>query len=788
MSTGEGVSAPKNVVDFEGLLQLIERLWGFRELRPLQEPAMRAFIEGRDSLVVLPTGGGKSLCYQAPAAYLAELGFGPTVVVSPLIALMKDQVDGLRELGIDAAQLDSSLSPEDRRQVIADLRAHRLAMLFVSPERLIGGGEEFAGLLREVGVRAFAIDEAHCISQWGHDFRPEYRQLARLKEMFPGAAVHGFTATATVQVRRDITEQLQLSDPEILVGNFDRPNLTYRVLPRRDLFEQIHEVLERHDGEAGIIYCMRRKDVDEIAKALSETKGLNRKVFGYHAGMTPDQRRRVQEAFIEEECDLIVATIAFGMGIDRSNIRFVLHAGMPKSIEAYQQETGRAGRDGLEAECVLLYSAQDGMTWRYLLERSVEEALNRTASEGEAAPIKIDPRFVPAAMKHIDEMDRFARGAACRHKALVEYFGQAYEGPDDAAADPRGVRGCGACDMCLGDTTAVPDSTVIAQKILSAVARTEQRFGVAHVISVLRGENTDGIRKWGHEKLSVYGLLRTYLKGEVRDFIYQLIGQDVLAQEDLALANGYTAAILKLNAASIAVMKSQRDVRLVQIVRKSATEARKTRGQEVSWEGVDHELFDVLRGARKHLASSRGVPPYQIFSDATLRELARVRPSTMQNFRLIYGIGQKKLEDFGQRFLTLIVDHCKSRTLSTDVAASVPRAASKTAGGAVLRPISLRPNEPKEKARQFFRQGASIDKVVQQTGRARATITEYLAEWIEAERPAAITPWVPDTTYQQVQSVARQIGMDKLKPLFLGLGETISYDQIRLVVAHLKSR
>jgi ATP-dependent DNA helicase RecQ len=785
----------------EELLALIEKTWGYRTLRPLQQPAMQAFIDRRDSLVVLPTGGGKSLCYQAPAIYLSQLGQGPTVVVSPLIALMKDQVDSLRELGVAAAQLDSSLSQEDRRQVAADLRAGRIHLLFVSPERLVGGGDGggwFQNLLRESGVQTFAIDEAHCISHWGHDFRPEYRQMARLKELFPGAAVHAFTATATTQVREDIAAQLGLEEPELLVGNFDRPNLTYRILPRRDMYAQIHEVLERHPNEAGIIYCLRRKDVDEIAGTLAETKTLNRKVAGYHAGMTPDQRRRVQEAFIEEECDLIVATIAFGMGIDRSNIRFVLHTGMPKSIEAYQQETGRAGRDGLEAECVLLYSAQDAMTWKSLIEKSVGDA----GSTG----VPIDPKFVPSALKHIDDMDRFARGATCRHKALVEYFGQAYELPVASGQWPEGgekeeaggasaglaadqrplTAGCGACDMCLGDTTPVADSNVIAQKILSCVARTEQRFGVGHLISVLRGENTEAVRKWGHEKLSTYGLLAAHSKAELRDFIYQLIGQGALAQENLVLSSGHTAGIMKLNNASVEVLKGRKDVRLVQIVRKSATEARKTRGGEVSWEGVDKELFEALRNARKELATERSVPPYVIFSDATLRDLARMRPTTLENFRLVYGIGENKLKEFGPRFVGLIRAYCGENGVGGDVMTSPPRKADPPA--IHPRPAASRPNGPREQAFAMFRRGAPLEDVVQETGRARATITEYLAEWIAAERPATIGPWVPEAVYRQVEAVARQVGTERLKPIFVGLGEGVPYDQIRWVVAHMAGR
>jgi ATP-dependent DNA helicase RecQ len=773
------------------LLALIEKTWGYRALRPLQQPAMEAMLKGRDSLVVLPTGGGKSLCYQAPALYRSLNGLGPTVVVSPLIALMKDQVDSLRSLGVAAAQLDSSLSQDERRQVATDLRNGRLHMLFMSPERLAAGGggadNYFHNMLRDAGVKTFAIDEAHCISHWGHDFRPEYRQLAALKDNFPGSSVHAFTATATTQVRKDIAAQLNLEDPELLVGNFDRPNLTYRILPRRDMYKQIHEVLDRHKNEAGIIYCLRRRDVDEITKTLSETPSLGRKVLGYHAGMSPDGRRRVQEAFIEEECDIIVATIAFGMGIDRSNIRFVLHTGMPKSIEAFQQETGRAGRDGLEAECVLLYSAQDAISWKSLIEKSANEAVS--------AGTAIDPKFIPTALKHIDDMDRFARGATCRHQSLVEYFGQKYIPPippettsDDPATEHSSS--CNACDICLGDTTPVPDATTIAQKILSAIARTDQRFGIGHIISILRGENIDRIRQLGHDQLPTYGLLREYPKTELRDYIYQLIGQGALNQETLVLSSGHSAPILKLNRSSIEVLKGQRQVKLVQIVRKSAEEARKTRGEEISWEGVDHDLFDALRGLRKDIAHERSVPPYVIFSDATLRELARIRPTTMQNFRLIYGIGENKLNDLGPKFVPFVAEHCRAKNLPTDI--FTPRAARPAPAPAhahthesAPRINIARANPHKEQAFAMFRQGASLDEVSQQLARARSTIAEYLCEFIAATRPDTIAAWVPDTVYKQVQQAAREHGRDRLKPLFIALNESVPFDQIRLVLAHL---
>ena len=430
-----------------GLTDLIERQWGFRTLRPLQDQAMRSMLAGRDSLLVLPTGGGKSLCYQAPAAYRG----GTTVVISPLISLMKDQVDSLKANGVPAIQLDSSQTAADRATYESLIRQGEIRLLFVSPERMVL--TDFHRLLQQIDVKALAIDEAHCISHWGHDFRPEYRQLSRLKEFFPSASIHGYTATATERVRRDIVKQLNLKDPDVLVGNFDRPNLTYRILPLHDLNRQVVEVLDRHKKEAGIVYCIRRADVDELADFLQSRKY---KAMPYHAGMSTEDRKATQEAFAAEKCDIVVATVAFGMGIHRSNIRFVLHTGMPKSIEHYQQETGRAGRDGLEAECVLLHSGNDFMTWKWIIEKSASEP-------------GVDPTHLPASIKHLEDMDRYCRGAVCRHRALVQYFDQEYEPAI-----------CGACDICLGDAEEVPDAIVVAQKILSCVARVKESFGVGH--------------------------------------------------------------------------------------------------------------------------------------------------------------------------------------------------------------------------------------------------------------------------------------------------------------------
>ena len=478
---------PAAATMIEQLQAVVQKHWGYGSFRPLQEDAMRAVLDGRDSLLVLPTGGGKSLCYQAPAV----LRGGTTVVISPLIALMKDQVDGLQACGVPAIQLDSSLTPGERANYIQEVRDGAVRLLFVSPERLMM--PEFQSLCREANVKTFAIDGAHCISHWGHDFRPEYRQMSRIKELFPGASVHGYTATATEQVRLDICKQLALTDPLVLVGNFDRPNLTYRVLRRTDPDKQVREVLDRHAGEAGIIYCLSRKDVDETNARLQQ---LGYKSLPYHAGKDGAERTRVQEAFLNEECDLIIATVAFGMGIDRSNIRFVVHLAMPKSIEHYQQETGRAGRDGLEAECVLLHSGKDVLTWRFILEKSAQEK-------------SVAADFLPNAYKHIEDMDNYSRSAICRHRALVQYFGQTY-------AEEM----CGACDLCLGDVEVVADAVVVAQKILSCVARVKERYGVNHVISILRGEDNERVRQYQHDKLSTYGLMKEHPKTVISDWIF----------------------------------------------------------------------------------------------------------------------------------------------------------------------------------------------------------------------------------------------------------------------------
>lgn len=600
------------------VLELLRRHWGFDRLRPLQREAIDAGIHGRDSLVVMPTGGGKSLCYQIPPLLTERLD----LVISPLVALMKDQVDALRAIDYPAAALHSGLDDAERMETFQFLRSGRCRLLFASPERLVQPA--FLELLEHHRVRSVAIDEAHCISHWGHDFRPEYRQLALLRERFPQCSLHAFTATATPRVREDILEQLRLRDPMVLVGVFDRPNLIYRIVPKVSARNQVRDVLARHPGEAAIVYCLSRKETEEMAAFLRESKI---RAEHYHAGMSAEARRRTHDRFSGEAIDVVVATVAFGMGIDRGDVRCVIHAGLPRSIEAYQQETGRAGRDGLPAECVLLYSYADVIRWEELIGRSCDEAIAERPEQTAALQAHLEVQI-----QHVRELARVAGGARCRHAALSEHFGQAL-----------GKESCGACDVCLAEIDAVPDSTTVARKILSTVARTGQRFGAGHIAKVLTASEDEAVLRQGHHALSVYGLLRERKGPAVINLVHQLVDHGLLQRSD----GEYPT--LQLTESGVAVMRGQREVVLREPAAKK--KAKRTVQEASAWGGVDRDLFERLRGLRRRLALERGVPPYMIFGDETLREMARVKPTTLEELAEIKGVGRSKLTSFGEAFV-----------------------------------------------------------------------------------------------------------------------------------------
>ena len=466
-------------------LTKLKKFWGYDAFRPLQREAIDCALQHRDSVVVLPTGGGKSLCFQVPALCESKV----TLVVSPLISLMKDQVDALVRNGIEAASINSTMSSYEKQDVANRIRSGELKLLYLAPERLVQASTiEF---LQKVGVASIAIDEAHCISSWGHDFRADYRQLSHLKEQFPGVSIHAFTATATPKVRLDIASQLKLHDAKILVGSFDRENLRYTVTRRLGLIDQIREIADRHPQQSGVIYCISRKEVESVTATLQH---YGYKAAAYHAGLSDADRAKNQDDFIHSRVHIIIATVAFGMGIDKAAVRFVIHAAMPKSLEAYQQESGRAGRDGLPSECTLLYSGADYVVWSRMQESSLGNA-----------------------KELLDSINAYSTRPACRHQMLVEYFGQKWEQDN-----------CGNCDFCLEKPELYEDSMILAQKVISCVYRVGERFGASHVGRVLSGSRSQRIIDLGHDKLSTHGLLANMPNSEITDVVNQLIAADHL--------------------------------------------------------------------------------------------------------------------------------------------------------------------------------------------------------------------------------------------------------------------
>ncbi len=708
-------------------LEKLKQYWGYDAFRPLQREAIECALAGQDSVVVLPTGGGKSLCYQVPAICKDKVA----VVVSPLISLMKDQVDGLNASGIAAASINSSLSDNEKRLVAHEVETGNLQLLYMAPERLVLPAT--IDFLKRVGVAFFAIDEAHCISSWGHDFRPEYRQLGELKKHFPGVSVHAFTATATERVRADIARQLNLETANTLVGSFDRENLLYRVHRRGDTLTQMREVIDRHKDQAGIVYCISRKEVENVAATLNE---LGYKAKPYHAGLTVGERTNHQDDFINERVDIIVATVAFGMGIDKSNVRFVVHSGMPKSLEAYQQESGRAGRDGLQSECTLLYSGGDLMMWK------------RMQSDPGAGSQEL-----------LEAMYSYCTRNLCRHRMLVEYFGQKFEKSD-----------CGGCDVCLNELQTVPDSLVVAQKIISCVHRVNQRFGVGHVAKVLTGSGAARIRELGHDKLSTYGLLAEHRADTISDWIGQLVGQGFLEKSG-------EYSVLVISATGRAVLRGETTPVLVH-----NNPATKKSARVDDWEGVDRNLFELLRSKRKETAMAKGVPPFVIFHDASLRDMAKLRPSSIDAFERVSGVGEKKVTDYGETFIACILDYCQQHGVPTDQAVAGAMSASTSP-----------PLPPKVKnkvmldAFVLFDQGKSVAEVAAQLDRALSTTGQYLGKYIAARQITDPGRWLPPDKVQTIRKAIDQVGtLERLAPIKELLDDDVSYEEIRIVVDCVK--
>ena len=631
-STPTGPAAPPR-----SARDLLREVFGFAEYRPHQEDVVDHLVAGGDAFVLMPTGGGKSLCYQLPA--MVRQGTG--VIVSPLISLMKDQVDALRAAGVSAAAYNSSLEADEARSVLRALHAGELDLLYVAPETLMTDG--FLARLQGLGadggsVALFAIDEAHCVSQWGHDFRPEYVQLGRLRGLFPGAPIIACTATADPETRDDVRLRLGLSEAAVFVTGFDRPNIRYTVVEKREPLHQLTQFLAGHPGESGIVYCLSRKRTEEVAGRL-RAHGVD--AAAYHAGLPADERRRVQDAFARDEVLVVVATVAFGLGIDKSNVRFVVHYDLPKSVESYYQETGRSGRDGLPAEALLLFGLGDAAVVRSLIEGG-----GRNASPGDE--FERDPERVRIEIHKLNTMVGYADGLSCRREALLGYFGEPYPAP------------CGNCDICL-EPPETFDATEQARMALSCVYRLWERdgfgYGIGYVIDVLRGSENEKIIGRGHDALSTYGIGAELSRDHWQSLLRQLIHRGFLAQ-DIAR---YSA--LRLTEAARPLLRGEETLVLavprtrVPTKKQRVRAAREGRAAELAGMPVDEDLYEALRRLRKQLADEQNVPAYVVFSDAALAEMAARRPATYSQLLEVNGVGKTKLERYGDAFLEVVAEH-----------------------------------------------------------------------------------------------------------------------------------
>jgi len=708
-------------VDLAGTLK---KRFGYEQFRPLQEEIVRDALAGRDVFVLMPTGGGKSLCFQLPAL----MREGLTIVVSPLISLMKDQVDALQTSGIAATYLNSTL---DRREATARWRGlHRgeYRMLYVGPERLML--DAFLERALNWNIAQFAIDEAHCISEWGHDFRPEYRELKKLRKHLPEVPIMALTATATERVRTDIVQQLHLSEPRCYIASFNRPNLTYRVVPKSAPYEQLLGFIRSRPNDSGIVYCASRKSTDSLARNLNED-GVSAKP--YHAGLTTTERTKHQESFLRDDVRVITATIAFGMGINKPNVRFVVHYDLPKNLESYYQETGRAGRDGLPSECVLLFSASDvAKQLHFIDEKSEKEAR--------------------IARAQLQQMVHYAETRECRRATLLEYFGERFS-----------QRPCDGCDNCLQPRETF-DGTLHAQKFLSCVYRIHARhgfgFGLNHVVDILRGADTEMIRQRRHNELSTYGIGR-----DLKRHAWQSVGRELLRLGFIECAPGRFAT-LTLTAAGREVLRNRTPITLTKQV-DIAAEKEKPRAGAIE---CDEVLFEQLRALRRKLADERDVPAYVIFSDVSLREMARNYPTAVGEFRRIPGVGEQKLKDFAQPFLSEIKNYLATnarRTFSDD-------------SPALFRRRRSRLNDSEAETLRLFQSGESVNEIARDRGFVPSTIYGHLSAAIELGKLTERDRFFTATQEKEIAAAFRQAGGTGLVEVAALLGNKYNIGLLRI--------
>lgn len=721
----------KRVVTSPDLAALLKANFGYECFRPLQREIMEDSLAGRDVLAILPTGAGKSLCYQLPA--LARDGL--TLVVSPLIALMKDQVDQLRASGVEATFLNSTLDPAEARERLGGLREGRYKLLYVAPERLMT--QDFLPGLKAWNVTALAVDEAHCISEWGHDFRPEYRRLREVRQALPDIPIIALTATATPRVREDIVGQLELPDPARFLASFNRPNLSYRIEPKVRAPRQVVEFIRSRGEESGIVYCQSRKRAEELAAGLREA-GVS--AVAYHAGLDPGERARNQDAFLRDEVRVVCATVAFGMGINKPDVRFVIHADLPKNVEGYYQETGRAGRDGLPADCLLLYTRGDVAKFQRFIDENPDEQAREVAR------------------LQLAQMADYAESDACRRGGLLAYFGEVW--PKD---------NCGSCDNCLSPREQW-DATIEAQKLLSCALRVRQAqgydVGLKHLVDVLIGSRGEKVLRWGHERLSTYGIGR-----DKSAAVWMEIGRQ-LVRKGLLQTGGDAFPTVGVGQDGLAVLKSRAPVHLARPLAADKPAARQREGDLPCDEG----LFAALRVRRKQLADAAGVPPYVVFSDVSLRHFARQYPANATAFLRIPGVGERKLADYGEAFMAVISGWLEEgnppQAFEPLAAEAAPaRTLPRTLGG---------PSGTMILTLDHWRSGETIDEIATRRGLVRSTIESHLAQAVEAGEPLD-----PRQFYSEEEELEMAAALDgyeeaSLRPVFEHLGGRYSYGKLRM--------
>jgi ATP-dependent DNA helicase RecQ len=707
---------------------LLKQYFGYDEFRSGQKQIIEQILSGKDVLAVMPTGAGKSICFQIPAMMMD----GITIVISPLISLMKDQVDSLSQSGIKAAYINSSLSNLQLDRVISNAMSGMYSLIYVAPERL--ENSDFVALLKNLTVSMVAVDEAHCVSQWGHDFRPSYTKIADMVASLPHRPViAAFTATATPQVKEDIIQLLKLNNPYTLTTGFDRENLYFEVAKPKNKMQALVQYLENNKGKCGIIYAATRKTVEMLCERLNEA-GFP--ASRYHAGLSESERAQNQEDFLYDRVNIMAATNAFGMGIDKSNVSFVIHYNMPKNMESYYQEAGRAGRDGERAECILYFSASDIITNKFFIENNSE---NTDKS---------------AEYQKLNEMVDYCNTDKCLRAYILHYFGD---------AEAREDENCGNCGSCKNETEET-DITVEAQKIMSCIKRAGERFGSGVICSILRGRNTKKIAEMGFDQLSTYGIMKEYADSTIQELISFLIVEGSL---DLS---GDKYPILKLNLSSYEVLTGKRKVSIKRAIQKQ---------QAISKEDTqtDTALFEILRELRKEIAGEENVPPYVVFSDVTLREMSGKYPTQNSEMLTIKGVGAHKLEKYGDRFLTVIQDYVEKNQITVDKSAFFivePEHHTKSAKSGT---------DTKRTSYDLYQSGLSITEIAEQRGLTQSTVKGHLLECCLQGMPMDVSAIVSEEQKKQIMDAIEQVGSDRLKPIKEALPEEISYSAIKFVLA-----